>query len=99
MLKHTNACIYVCIYYVYIIYNYIIFLHELECEMVKKFKSRLHEPDANENKPESKISCHITLINVAYSTLDILTAVVCTRTGNSQCKVGCRGSPDPKLTF
>ncbi len=35
--------------------------------MAKYFKSRLiyfHEPEASENKPESEISCHITLTSV-----------------------------------
>ncbi len=32
---------------------------------------------------------------MVYSMLDIFTAVVCTRTGNSELKVGCRGYPHP----
>ncbi len=41
--------------------------HESECDMAKYFMSRLiycHEPEAVKIKPESKISCHITLMSV-----------------------------------
>ena len=48
--------------------------------MVKYFMSRLiffQEPKESEIKPESEISCHITLkCNKVFSTLDIFTEVV-----------------------
>ncbi len=47
-------------------------------------------------KPESEISCQITLKSVKSGLFHTRYLHYCSlyyRTGNSQCKVGCRGSP------
>ncbi len=66
--------------------------------MAKYFMSRLiyfQEPEGMKIQPESEISSHITLTSIIsglllYSTLDIFTEVVCTRTSNSRGEVGSK---------
>ncbi len=64
--------------------------------MAKYFTSRLikfYEPEASENK---EISCHITegVISGLFNT-KFFTAIIHSRTCNSQCKVHCRGYLPP----
>ncbi len=65
--------------------------------MVKYFMSRL----IYFQEPESKISCHITLMSVisGLSTLYTFTTVVSNRGLVSQHKDGIRGYPQPQLIF
>ncbi len=63
--------------------------------MVNYFMSRpiyFHEPEAVKIKPESEISCRITLMS-------IIIGLFYTRYLRTLCKVGCRASPNPQLLF